>query len=61
MIVGCCLKGCQNIDKILQDGKFMVNEFTTVVQLGLGVGTDGTNTGDHAAGYSTCWNRQSPV
>ena len=37
----------------------MVNEFTTVVQLGPGVGTDGTNTVvssvDHAAGYSTCW------
>ena len=39
----------------------MVNEFTTVVQLGLGVGTDGTNTVDHAAGYSTCWHLQSPV
>ena len=39
----------------------MVNEFTTVVQLGLGVGTDGTNTVDIAAGYSTCWHLQSPV
>ena len=59
--VGCCLKGCQDIDKILQDGKFMVNEFTTAVQLGLGVGTDGTNTVDHAAGYYTCWHLQSPL
>ena len=56
-----------SIRSILQDGKFMVNEFTTgtVVQLGPGVGTDGTNTVvssvDHAAGYSTCWHLQSPV